>query len=135
MFRWFRWIGAEMIFPIWRYKDGLLNRFAKMMFQKMVRATVKDPVLAEKVIPKYAMGCKRICVSDEYFQSMNDKRYKLDIDPIISFTENGIKTQSAHHDLDIVIYATGFQIVENFNFVLNPFGAKNLSDKQRYIFS
>lgn len=119
IFRWFRYIGAESLFPMWRYYNGPLNRLAKWFYKWNVRRVINDKDVAEKVIPTYALGCKRIVISDHYYQSMNDARYQLETDGIVSFSQTGLETKKAHHELDLIIYATGFSLASNYDFVLN----------------
>jgi cyclohexanone monooxygenase len=77
-----------------------------------IRATVKDPATAEKLTPKsYPVGSKRLCVDTGYFEVFNRENVTLvDIatDPIETITSTGIRTKGATYDLDVIIYALGF---------------------------
>ena len=77
-----------------------------------VRAVVKDPATAEKLIPRtYPLGSKRMCVDTGYFEVFNRDNVSLvDIStsPIEAVTPTGIKTKGGHHTLDVIIFALGF---------------------------
>jgi len=45
----------------------LANIFEGLV-KKEMQKIIKDPVLEEKLIPKYFMGCKRITPSDHYLE-------------------------------------------------------------------
>ena len=39
--------------------------------RKTIRRTINDPKIAEKMTPKYPLGCKRMTPSDSYLQTFN----------------------------------------------------------------
>ena len=64
------------------------------------------------------MGCKRITPSPDYIQTYNRKNVTLVTDPIKSFTEEGIQTNSGEvHKVDTIIYATGFDVLHKRDIV------------------
>ena len=78
-----------------------------------IRERVDDPEIAEKLIPKsHTFGTKRCPGERDYYEQFNRDNVAL-IDlratPISKITPTGIQTGDEHHDLDIIIYATGFQ--------------------------
>ncbi len=80
-----------------------------------IRKRVKDPAVAEKLIPTdHGFGMKRLPLETNYFEAYNRDNVSLvDISetPITTVTPNGIQTADTHHDLDVIIYATGFYTV------------------------
>lgn len=104
-------------YGIWlaNYRDVIFNRetndFVSEFVAKKIRARVKDPKLAEKLIPKHPFGSKRIPMETNYYEAYNrDNVHLVDVkeDPIDCITSKGLKTKTAHYDLDMIIYATGF---------------------------
>ena len=79
---------------------------------------IQDKEMAEKLKPNFKLGCKRILISDEYYKSMNDEKFELDSSPIQEIRQNGIETTEKNHDLDVIIYATGFNISANFDWLI-----------------
>ena len=57
------------------------------------------------------MGCKRLCVDSGYWETFNQPHVHL-VDlretPIEAITPTGIQTTAEHHEIDMLIYATGF---------------------------
>ena len=80
-----------------------------------IRARVKDPVVAEKLVPKdHPFGSKRIPLETEYYEAYNrDNVLLVDIreTPIERITPKGIKTSDREYEFDVIIYATGFDAV------------------------
>jgi cyclohexanone monooxygenase len=98
------------------YYDILLNQAANEtaaeFIRKKIRARVNDPVVREKLTPKgHPFAARRPSVDSGYFEAFNRPNVELaDVreSPILEFTPTGIRTAAKHHDLDIIIFATGF---------------------------
>lgn len=101
------------------FRDLLLskesNKFLADFVAKKIRQRVKDPVVAEKLIPTdHPFGTKRVPMETNYYEAYNrDNVHLVDIReaPITSFEAEGIRTADAFYDLDVVIFATGFDAV------------------------
>ena len=108
-------------FGIWQgnFKDILTDRRANAAISEFVarkiRQRVKDPAVAEKLIPKnHGFGTRRVPLETKYYEAYNQSNVKLvDIKetPIERITEKGIKTSDADYELDMIIYATGFDAI------------------------
>ncbi len=77
-----------------------------------IRQRVKDPVLAEKLIPKdHGFGIQRVPLETGYFETYNRDNVEL-VDssetPIVSITPNGLRTTTREFEFDVIVYATGF---------------------------
>jgi len=71
--------------------------------------SVKDPELRKKLTPDYKVGCKRIIMSDSFYEAMQQPHVDLVTDGIESINETGVKTKDGRqHDLDVLVLATGF---------------------------
>eukprot|EP00469_Lotharella_globosa_P006704 CAMPEP_0167786328 /NCGR_PEP_ID=MMETSP0111_2-20121227/8724_1 /TAXON_ID=91324 /ORGANISM="Lotharella globosa, Strain CCCM811" /LENGTH=565 /DNA_ID=CAMNT_0007677683 /DNA_START=22 /DNA_END=1719 /DNA_ORIENTATION=- len=99
------------------YKDLLVsaeaNDTAAQFVYEKIRAVVRDPEVAEALIPdSYPFGTKRPCLGHDYYEAYNRDNVKLhDLrkDPFARIVEDGILTESgAHIPLDVIVYATGF---------------------------
>jgi cation diffusion facilitator CzcD-associated flavoprotein CzcO len=101
------------------FQDIMTNREANEDFAEFVRnkirARVKDPVVAEKLVPKdHPFGAKRIPLETNYYEAYNqDNVLLVDVreTPIESITPKGIKTSNKEYEFDVIIYATGFDAV------------------------
>ena len=112
---------GEPGFGIWmgNFRDILTDRQANKLISdflaKKIRQRVKDPAVAEKLIPKnHGFGTRRVPLESGYFEVYNQPNVKLvDITetPIERITPTGIKTSDAEYEFDIIIYATGFDAI------------------------
>lgn len=71
---------------------------------------IADPVLREKLTPNYPVGCKRFLFTDTFYPALTQEHVVLETAKIEGLDTTGVRTVSGtHHDLDVVIYATGFE--------------------------
>jgi cation diffusion facilitator CzcD-associated flavoprotein CzcO len=110
------WDEGGFRFWLGNYQDMFFvkeaNDLCADFIKRKIRATVKDPVTAEKLIPKtYAYGTKRQPLDTNYYETFNkDYVHLVDLteDPIEEITPDGVKTKSGEHPIDILVCATGF---------------------------
>jgi len=81
-------------------------------FAAMVRKRVHDPETAEALIPRdYRMGCKRLVVEIDYFETYNrDNVTLVDLRKggITEITPTSVVTEQGEHEIDVLVLATGF---------------------------
>jgi cation diffusion facilitator CzcD-associated flavoprotein CzcO len=109
---------AEPGFGIWmgNFRDILTdekaNEAVSEFIAKKIRQRVKDPKVADKLIPKdHGFGTRRVPLESGYFEAFNrDNVTLVDVNetPIERITPNGVMTSDKEHEFDILIYATGF---------------------------
>ena len=92
--------------------DQAANDTAAEFVRRQIRALVRDPAVAERLLPtSYPIGTKRICADTGYYETFNRPDVTL-VDlraaPITRVTPGGIATRDAEHALDSIVYATGF---------------------------
>jgi 4-hydroxyacetophenone monooxygenase len=69
--------------------------------------------LIDKLIPDYAPMVRRPIVDNGWYRALTRDNVELVTDDIVRFTETGIETaDGVHHDVDVVVTATGFDIVK-----------------------
>jgi cation diffusion facilitator CzcD-associated flavoprotein CzcO len=74
---------------------------------------ISDPVLRAKVTPHFALGCKRVLISNDWYPALARENVELITEPISHLTPDGIvTTDAAAHDIDVLIVATGFHATE-----------------------
>ncbi len=100
--------------------DPKANEIISEFIAKKIRGRVNDPETAEKLIPKnHGFGTRRVPLETKYYEVYNQDNVTLvDImdTPIERVTEAGIKTSGLdstgqEYELDMIIYATGFDPV------------------------
>ena len=110
------------------------NAAAAAFVHDKIRGTVKDPVLAEKLLPKtFPFGTKRLCLDTDYYAAFNRDNVELvDIreTPIERITEAGIKTSTQEYLFGLIVFATGFDAVTGPLFALNITGVGGLALKE-----
>jgi cyclohexanone monooxygenase len=87
------------------------NRLASDFIHRKIRSIVKDPTIAELLIPNSVVGCKRLCVHTEYYGTFNrDNVSLIDVkaNPIERITRTGVVVAGHEHKVDSLILATGF---------------------------
>ena len=62
------------------------------------------------MVPDYEMGCKRILISDDFFDALNRDNVELVTEPIEEITEKGIVSAATERPFDAIVYATGFDL-------------------------
>lgn len=97
------------------FMDERANDELSAYIAERIRQRVDDPALAEKLIPKdHGFATQRPPLETNYFEVYNRSNVELvDIGeaPIERITETGIQTSAAHYDLDLIVYATGFDAI------------------------
>ena len=77
-----------------------------------IREIVEDPEVAERLVPlDHPYGSKRTLIDTDYFETYNrDNVTLVDIRtaPITEITPTGVRTADGHYEVDIIVYATGF---------------------------
>lgn len=116
--------------------DPEANELANELYRETVRGMIRDPQTAERLLPKtYGLGCKRQVLDRDYYETFNRNNVSL-VDlfesPIDTITEQGIQTTSAHHDLDVLIYATGFDAMTGALLKANIRGRAGLPLAQKW---
>lgn len=102
-------------FPL-TYYDILLdmraNETAADFVRDKIAQTVEDPQTREKLTPKdHPFAGKRPPVDSDYFETFNRDNVELvDIreNPIEEITPDGIVTSDGVYELDVIVFATGF---------------------------
>ena len=88
------------------------NATASEFIRKKIREIVKNPAVADKLAPvDHPFASKRPLIDTDYFDTYNrDNVTLVDIHaaPIEEITPTGIRTQDGTYDLDIIVFATGF---------------------------
>jgi len=138
----FERLYASPGFGIWQgnFKDILTDRKANAAISdfvaRKIRQRVKDPAVAEKLIPKnHGFGTRRVPMETHYYEVYNQPNVRLvDIkeSPIERITERGIKTSDAEFEFDIIIYATGFDAITGAFDRIDIRGSNGLRLKDRW---
>jgi len=106
-----------------------------MKIHRRIEEIVKDKATAESLKPWYMFMCKRPCFDNDYLPTYNRPTVHL-VDThgkgITEITEKGPLFEGKQYELDVLIYATGFEVQKTG--IYNEIRGKNgleLNDKYR----
>ena len=84
------------------------------LYAEAIKRIVHDPTTAQDLVPQYPFGCKRIILDMGYFETFNRDTVQLvnlKSNPIVEIRERGIRTLEGLLEVDVIVYATGFDAV------------------------
>jgi cyclohexanone monooxygenase len=111
------WDAGGFAFWLANYQDVKVNEEANELcadyVRRKIRKIVKDPAVAEWLIPKgYPCGTKRPPLDSNYYETFNkDSVLLVDANtdgPIEEITEDGIRAGGKEYEFDVIVFATGF---------------------------
>jgi cation diffusion facilitator CzcD-associated flavoprotein CzcO len=109
------------------------NIDAMMRIHKRIDELVDDPETAASLKPWYMLMCKRPCFHNDYLPSFNRPNVHL-VDTegagVTQITERGPVFDGVEYDVDLLIYATGFEVQKTgiYNRIVGEDGL-DLNDK------
>lgn len=130
--------GFRFIFASYRdlMIDRRANELASQFVRRKIREQVIDPRVRELLTPAdHPFGAKRPIVDTDYFATYNRPNVSLvDLSdtPIKRITATGIQTTEEQHDLDVIIFATGFDAVTGPFMRMNIEGREGLALRDKW---
>jgi cation diffusion facilitator CzcD-associated flavoprotein CzcO len=99
------------------FADALVNadsprmRMLEDMCRDNLEKHVTDPVLREQLRPTYRAACKRLVLSEGFYEAIQHPNARLVTAAIEKVEPKGIRTaDGALHELDVIVLATGFKV-------------------------
>ncbi len=106
------WIFLACEWRIIAFRKGsLANRIYRWWLERQMKARLPEELHAT-MIPDYEPGCKRILLSSDFLETIQQRHVEVVSEPITEFCETGLRTATRQIDLDVVIYGTGFQATD-----------------------
>ncbi|MES1990337.1 MAG: NAD(P)/FAD-dependent oxidoreductase [Pseudomonadota bacterium] len=115
--------------------DKASNDLAADYARSEMRTRVKDPKVAEKLLPDdHPVGVKRLCLDTGYLETFNEPHVDLvDVrtSPITRITAKGVQCGDMEYEVDEIVFATGFDAMTGAILGVNITGRKGekLADK------
>jgi cyclohexanone monooxygenase len=91
-----------------------VNAQASNFIRRKIREIVKNPQVAERLVPEIALGAKRICADTGYYETFNRPNVDLiDLrsEPLVTVTPDSIRTTARDVKIDTIVLALGFDAV------------------------
>ena len=109
-----------------------IGRFGHLRSTIFMRGQLKDRELRRRIWPDYTFGCKRVLFSSDFLPALQHPNAEVVTDSIAEMTREGIVTSEGKlHEVDCVIYATGFRTTE-FMFPMEITGAEGVSLRETW---
>ncbi|MDQ2676240.1 MAG: NAD(P)/FAD-dependent oxidoreductase [Actinomycetota bacterium] len=94
------------------YRGITSKRFGRLFERaglKNLERQVSDPVKREKLRPTYEFGCKRMLMSNDYYEALDRPNADVVTEPIAEVGPHSITTaDGTTREADVIIYGTGF---------------------------
>ena len=126
---------VELSFPIAAHFHrtlpvaNLVERQARAMLER----DVDDPVVRDKLTPRYPLGCKRPSFHNEYLATFNRANVRLETTPIDRIEPASVVTaDGTAHEIDALILATGFKVFEHGNMPAYPVTGRDGIDLESF---
>ncbi|KRF04749.1 4-hydroxyacetophenone monooxygenase [Nocardioides sp. Soil777] len=104
--------ARESYVPAFTWKPRLATPARRAALLNIARG-IPDPALRERVTPDYAIGCKRILISNSYYPALARDHVDLVTDRIAKVTGDAVVTvDGVERPVDVLVVATGFHTTE-----------------------
>lgn len=115
--------------------DPKSNELVSEFIRSKIREKVNKPDIVEDLLPNYYYATKRPILDTHYWEVFNEDHVtlvNLREQPIERITKNGIKTTGGDYDLDIIVYATGYDAMTGTLLKLDIQGRDGLTLKEKW---
>lgn len=90
-----------------------LTAFHRWKARRHLERQVADPGLRARLRPDYAMGCKRVLMSNDYYPAISAGNVELITTPISNVQAGGLTDREGRsRPADIIVLGTGFQAAQ-----------------------
>ncbi|NYT84436.1 flavin-containing monooxygenase [Pollutimonas harenae] len=104
--------GNESRFPQRRQVPAFIEQVSSMALNHL-KNQVPDETLRQKLTPNYAIGCKRILLSNDYYPTLMQPNVSLETTGISHVDKHGVVLKNQDRiDLDLLVIATGFEAAD-----------------------
>ncbi|MDT7549409.1 MAG: hypothetical protein QOE84_1803 [Actinomycetota bacterium] len=94
-------------------KRGRVSRLAERLARHHLRRQVPDAALRERLTPSYALGCKRILLSDDYYPALVRPNVEVVAAPVVEVRAHSVVDgDGREHPVDTIVFATGFHTTD-----------------------
>jgi len=92
---------------------GGLRRKAEQEARKHLERQVPDPELRERLTPDYAIGCKRVLISNDYYPAVSQDNVDVVTSGIAEVRPHAVvDADGVGHEVDVIVLGTGFRVMD-----------------------
>ncbi|SDN42188.1 Predicted flavoprotein CzcO associated with the cation diffusion facilitator CzcD [Geodermatophilus sp. DSM 45219] len=93
------------------------NGWLRALFERQslsnLERQVPDPELRARLTPDYAIGCKRVIVSDDYLPALARPNVEVVASPVVEVRAHSVvAADGSEHPVDAIVYGTGFRVMD-----------------------
>ncbi len=109
-YRWMIFNRLEsFVFPI--ICDPKIRAKRTEQVKDYIRQQTDDPALQAALLPDYELGCKRILLSDDYYETLQRGNVELVTQPAERISPGAVVAADGRsREVDAIVYATGFDL-------------------------
>jgi cation diffusion facilitator CzcD-associated flavoprotein CzcO len=90
-----------------------LRRLAESQARRHLESAISDPQLRAALTPDYALGCKRVLLSDDYYPALTRPNVHLVTAAVREIRPHSVvDAEGREHELDVLIFGTGFHVMD-----------------------
>jgi cation diffusion facilitator CzcD-associated flavoprotein CzcO len=106
------YLGREAAVPM-LMGNQRIRRLAEWRARQHLRSQVPDRELRRRMTPDYAIGCKRILISNDYFPAVIQPNVEVVSEGITSIGPRSVvAADSSEREVDTIIFGTGFHVTD-----------------------
>lgn len=133
------WQRGGLGFGFGTFNDLLVNKesndTAVEFLSAKIHEIVRDPKVADLLSPKYPFFTKRPPLEHGYYEAFNrDNVTLVDVrsSPIEEITPRGVRTGDGEYEVDLIVYATGFDAMTGALFAIDIRGRGGVPLKEQW---
>ena len=93
--------------------SGRMRGYFERQGLAFLERQVPDPQLRARLTPDYAVGCKRVVVSDDYLRSLTQPNVEVVASPVTQVRPTSVvAADGTEREVDVVVYGTGFRVLD-----------------------
>jgi cation diffusion facilitator CzcD-associated flavoprotein CzcO len=94
-------------------KPGLVQRALRAVGRAHLRLQVRDPALRRKLRPAYAVGCKRILISNAWYPALAQPNVEVVTEGIREIRgRTVVAADGSEREVDTIVLGTGFHVTD-----------------------
>ena len=92
------------------FRRPWIGRLYEAAARRHLRRSVPDPALRTKLTPGFAIGCKRVLLSDDYLPALARPNVEVVTERIVEVRPRSVVTaDGVEREVDAIVFATGFR--------------------------